>query len=407
MKKAPAVLLFLLVVLAGCADLRMQPEGDDLPERVPLRIQEIISNECKLCHNPASDIVLRGQKPYFADSTEGDLNIEVIIQVSKRIALRVNEETMPRNSSDPFGESSAVFRPLNEQNKSLLVRWAGSLSPIDIIPPRVLSAEALDSVRVRLVFSEPVDRATTGNPNNYLIQLEDQQNLFLKVLAAQITGEQSVELTTAEQTGAQKYVVVVKQVKDTTGNIIVEGAGNNMLPFGGFGASVPVIVINEVLYDPPGKDAGNQLIELKNTGTASGGIGGWWICYRFEYYEIPTGVSIEPNAFLVIHLGATGDNTATAVYIQFASALDTTSSDLGLYLDSNFASPSSMVDFVQWGGSGNGREFEAVIAGIWQEGDFVPDIQEGHSIAYDGSGNTSADWCDDSTPTLGMENDCP
>lgn len=406
MKKAPAVLLFLLVVLAGCADIRMGPEGDELPEGVPLRIQEIISNECKLCHNPTSNIVLRGQNPYFADSTEGDLNIEVIIQASKRIAFRVNEETMPRNPSDPFGESSSVFRPLNEQDKSLLVRWAGSLSPIDVIPPRVLSAEALDTVRVKLVFSEPMDEATTGNPNNYLIHLEEQQNLLLDVLAAQVTNEQSVEITTGEQIGVQKYVVVVTQVEDTTGNVIDKGAGNTF-PFGGFGAPVPVIVINEVLYDPLGTDAGNQLIELKNTGTAIGDIGGWWFCYRFDYFDIPAGVSIEPGAFLVIHLGATGDNTATDVNIQFASALNTNSSDLSLYLDGNFTSPSSMIDFVQWGDGGNGRESVAVTAGMWREGDFVPDIQEGHSIAYDGSGNTSADWCDDSTPTIGGENDCP
>ena len=406
MKKASAVFLFLLVVLAGCADIRMGPEGDELPEGVPLRIQEIISNECRLCHNPTSITVLRGQKPYFADSTEGDLNIEEIIQASKRIAIRVNEETMPRNPSDPFGESSAVFRPLNKQDKSLLVRWAGSLSPIDIIPPRVLSAEALDSVHIRLVFSEQMDRATTGNHNNYLIHLEDQQNLTLEVLAAQVTNDQSVELTTAEQIGVQKYVVVVTQVEDTTGNVIVEGAGN-MLPFGGFGVPAPVIVINEVLYDPLGTDLGNQLIELKNTGTAIGDIGGWWFCYRFEYYDIPEDVSIEPGAFLVIHLGTTGDNSATDIYIQFASALNANSSDLSLYLDGNFTSPSSMIDFVQWGSGGNGRESVAVAAGIWMEGDFVPDVQEGHSIAYDGSGDTSADWCDDSTPAIGGENDCP
>ena len=405
MKKAPAVLLFLLVVLASCADLRMGPERDELPEGVPLRVQEIISNECKLCHNPTSNTVLRGQEPYFADSTAGDLNIEVIIQTSERIAFRVNEETMPRNFSDPFGDSLDVFRPLNEQDKSLLVRWAGSLSPIDIIPPRVLSAETLDSVHVRLVFSEPMDKVTTGNHNNYFIHLEDQKNLMLDVLAAQVTSEQSVEITTAEQVGVQKYVVVVAQVTDSTGNIIVEGAGN-MLPFGGFGAPVPVIVINEVLYDPLGTDKGNQLIELKNTGTASGEIGGWWLCYRFEYYAIPSSVSIKPGAFLVIHLGVIGDNTDTDVYIQFASALNASSSDLNLYLNSSFATPSSMVHFVQWGGGGNGREFEAVTAGLWEEGDFVPDIQEGHSIAYDGSGNTSIDWCDDSTPTIGGENDC-
>lgn len=406
MKKARAVLLFLFAVLAGCADPRMGPEGDELPMGVPFRIQEIISNECKLCHNPASITVLRGQKPYFADSTEGVLNIEEIIQASERIAFRVNEETMPRNFSDPFGDSLDVFRPLNEQEKSLIVRWAGSLSPIDIIPPRVLSAEALDSVRVRLVFSEPMDSATTGSLNNYFIHLEDQQDLMLDVLTAQVTSEQSVEITTAEQVGVQKYVVVVRQVKDTTGNIIVEGSDNS-LPFGGFGAPVPIIVINEVFYDPLGTDEGKQLIELKNIGTASGDIGGWWLCYRFEYYDIPASVLIEPGAMLVVHLGVAGDNTSTDVYIQFASTLNTNSSDLNLYLDGNFTNPSSMIDFVQWGSSGHGRESVAVTAGLWSDGDFVPDVQEGHSIAYDGSGNTSADWCDDSTPTLGEENDCP
>ena len=59
------------------------------------------------------------------------------------------------------------------------------------------------------------------------------------------------------------------------------------------------------------------------------------------------------------------------------------------------------MDFVQWGGAGIDRESVAVSAGQWEAGTFVPDVPEGHSIEYDGAGDTASDWFDQATPNPG------
>jgi len=52
-----------------------------------------------------------------------------------------------------------------------------------------------------------------------------------------------------------------------------------------------------------------------------------------------------------------------------------------------------------------GRQTEADAAGQWTAGKFVPTVAEGHSISYDGVGNSAGDWYDDATRTLGGQND--
>ncbi len=163
-------------------------------------------------------------------------------------------------------------------------------------------------------------------------------------------------------------------------------------------------VVNEVLYDPVGANGGNQLIEIKNIGDATADIGGWWFCHRFSYTQIPTGVTIPAGGIIVIHVGKSGTNTSTDIFISSMGSLNASASDLSFYSNSSFSNPSSIRDFVQWGSSGNGRESVAVSAGIWTAGDFVTNVAEGHSIEYDGDGNSSADWSDQPEPTIGQEN---
>ena len=151
-------------------------------------------------------------------------------------------------------------------------------------------------------------------------------------------------------------------------------------------------VLNEVLYDPVGANAGNQLIEIKNIGDATADIGGWWFCNRLSYTQLPTGVTIPAGGIIVIHVGSSGTNTSTDIFLSSMVSLNTSASDISFYFNSTFTSSSSIRDFVQWGSGGNGRESVAVNAGIWTAGDFIPNVAEGHSIEYDGDGNSSSDW---------------
>ncbi|MEL6194041.1 MAG: CHRD domain-containing protein [Bacteroidota bacterium] len=150
------------------------------------------------------------------------------------------------------------------------------------------------------------------------------------------------------------------------------------------------VVINEVQFN------GSDRIELLNTGGAESNVSGWWLCSRFDYIQLNDAgltlsgsLTIEPGGILVIE----------------GFAMDDQSADLGLYSTPSFGSSSAIVDFVQWGGAGIGREGVAATAGIWTAGEFVPAVGAGSSIEYDGDGETAADWVEQTTPTFGAVND--
>lgn len=160
------------------------------------------------------------------------------------------------------------------------------------------------------------------------------------------------------------------------------------------------IVINEVLFNPAGSNAGNQLVELRNVGSEAVELNGWWFCARQDYAQIPA-LTIGPGQFLIVHIQANGTNSPTDVFLPTMLSLQPIS-DLNLYRDANFINPASMVHFVQWAGvPAIGRQSEAVSAGLWTAGDFVFDVREGHTINYDGDGTNSNDWLE-ADPTMGF-----
>ncbi len=160
-------------------------------------------------------------------------------------------------------------------------------------------------------------------------------------------------------------------------------------------AEVRSVVINEVEY------LVNDQIELYNNGNVSVDLSNYWMCFGpGQYFRIGDAsatsvvngnVNLAPGEFLVISpvvLSAPDD-----------------AGGLGLYANnSGFGDSANIRSFVQWGASGNIRESVAVEAGIWNAGGFVPNVASGSSIAYDGAGNTSNDWGEDVTPSLGASN---
>nr|WP_299000355.1 hypothetical protein [uncultured Allomuricauda sp.] len=156
------------------------------------------------------------------------------------------------------------------------------------------------------------------------------------------------------------------------------------------------VIINEVEY------LIDDEIELYNNGNIAVDLSNYWMCLGPGMYfrigdaaatDIVSGnVSLNPGEFLVISpvvLSAPDD-----------------AGGLGLYANNDgFGNAANIRSFVQWGAAGNARESVAVEAGIWNAGGFVPRVEAGSSIAYDGEGFTSDDWNQDSTPTLGFSNE--
>lgn len=164
--------------------------------------------------------------------------------------------------------------------------------------------------------------------------------------------------------------------------------------------------ITEVLFDPVGPDAGNQIVEIQNTSSNSFTPTGWTVCAPFRYDSLPP-ISIPAGGVVKLHIGVNGGSTATDFFLpNFATRpLNPTSDTFLIYQSSSFHIDADIVDFVSWGG-GSSRRSQAENIGQWPMGGVSVGgpFTEGHSIAYSGSGDGPESWYRDATPTIGTAN---
>ena len=132
-------------------------------------------------------------------------------------------------------------------------------------------------------------------------------------------------------------------------------------------------------------------IKIKNFGGSTVDISTYRLCTLIKYTtNLTTGTTINSGSLnltvgseveLVVPGGASGTWPNLSA-----------EADLGLYLAAgSFGSASAMVDFVQWGSAGHGRESVANTKGIWTTGEFV-DGSEPYSYTGDGSQNGASFW---------------
>ncbi|MEM7107802.1 MAG: hypothetical protein AAF519_06225 [Bacteroidota bacterium] len=116
----------------------------------------------------------------------------------------------------------------------------------------------------------------------------------------------------------------------------------------------------------------SNTVTLKNFGTASKDISTYWFCARFDYNQLSD-------------LGTTGGNSILAPQeeVTISVTIDDHSSDLGFYNADSFGSSEALVDFIQYGDAGIGRESVAESKGIWTAGDFISGVAP---YSYQGSG---------------------
>lgn len=118
-------------------------------------------------------------------------------------------------------------------------------------------------------------------------------------------------------------------------------------------------------------------ISITNFGDSPVNISTYRLCSKFAYTSNLTSLIIVSGSL----------NLAAGQTVKLKGfALDDVAADLALYLPSGaFTASAAMIDFVQWGGAGNGRESVAVTKGIWQAGVF---LEKGFSLKYNGNGTT-------------------
>ncbi len=173
-------------------------------------------------------------------------------------------------------------------------------------------------------------------------------------------------------------------------------------------AGAAQVVINEVLYDPDGTDTGKEKIELRNIGESVVDLTGYDLYPDGTGYFTFPSFSLSPGSLVVIHLRQTGTPTGAELFHATPVLnMGNTSGSVALFSGTTH-NTSTLVSFVQWGGGSEGWASTAVAAGVWSTvSDSVPAVPEGHSLEFDGSGVTPADWFDQANPTIGALNSLP
>ena len=167
------------------------------------------------------------------------------------------------------------------------------------------------------------------------------------------------------------------------------------------------VVINEVFYDAVGGDTGKEWIELYNPSGSDVNLNGYDLCARSSGGDYTFGLfTLLSGSYVVVYWNKDGTNTATELYTGSLANISDSHGSVTLF-NSTSHSSSTIIDFVEWGAGGQTFESTAVSAGIWTEDDFVPKVDPGHSMEYDGSGDTSLDWFDQQNPTPGGDNSLP
>ena len=188
-----------------------------------------------------------------------------------------------------------------------------------------------------------------------------------------------------------------------------------LLPFCGLvlglAASAPAqLRINELFLNPPGPNAGKQIIEIVNTSEMPfTPPADWTWCIRPAYAPIPQ-IEVPAGGVVQLHIGAFGTNTETDWFLPSVVELPL-NGEFAIYSTNFFwAFPMFIEDFVSWGIGACvpfcTRIDIAVLAGKWPDlTTHLPVPAEGSSIASLGNGAGLDKFFVDSSPTLGNANE--
>ncbi|UCH25839.1 MAG: hypothetical protein JSV66_18255 [Trueperaceae bacterium] len=149
------------------------------------------------------------------------------------------------------------------------------------------------------------------------------------------------------------------------------------------------VVISEV-------DPATGTFELHNTGDSEVDVSSVVVCNRPAYapmsdLEVVSGSLVIPAGGYLV-----------AVWDAIAAG----EAEFGIYSDNRFSNADSLIDYIEWGSAGHGREGVAETAGLWTAGTFIAPPGEGQTIAMTGSamdGDPVDNWSA-GAPTLGAAN---
>lgn len=142
---------------------------------------------------------------------------------------------------------------------------------VDNQAPKLVSAIAIDSVTVEVIFDEALDSSSAKATQNYLLNTVNLTKILTTVDPAKYLLKLSKPLETAS------YTLAVSNVKDLSENLINANSTSSFNYIKPYTAKPNDIVINEIFADPsPQIDLpGLEFIELLNTTEKNISMKGW------------------------------------------------------------------------------------------------------------------------------------
>lgn len=178
--------------------------------------------------------------------------------------------------------------------------------------------------------------------------------------AATTTTTASVGDSTTSTTGETGETTSTTAASDTTTTTATTGTTTTTAA-----ATPATFAISRVVFGSEG------YVAVTNVGGTAGNLDGWQLCQRPGYFRIGS-IDVAPGETVRFTSGPVEGLTGQVVDAggRFGQ-LSAGGGEIGLYVDNNFGSASSIRSYVEWGSSDHGRSSVAVEAGIWVAGSFV------------------------------------
>lgn len=199
---------------------------------------------------------------------------------------------------------------------------------VDVTPPTLVSATAINANLIDVLFDEPVDQITAETIGNYDIQP------FQSATAAVRDGSNNalVHITPASPLiNGNTYTLFSNLVEDISGN----PSGSQSVNFTYLVAEVPVagdVVINEFMCDPSPvvglKDV--EYVEIYNRSNKVFNVNGWKLGDASSFGTVQN-AWLMPNEYLVLTATANVDSFAVATPVTSFPSLNNSDDAVVLY----------------------------------------------------------------------------